>query len=147
MQQKGGIHTRRRLHRGTLLGLGIAAIAVTWMVYTFLGELVSPPATQRAGNLEISLYTTITGRPRVGDNQFEVKLREPKGRPVSQAEVEVAYRMGGAEYEGQMATRPEGYGVFSTALRFPQAGTWSVEVLVRRPGRPEVKVPFNLRVQ
>ena len=93
------------------------------------------------------MYPTLTGRPRVGDNQFEVKLREPQGRPVLQAEVEVAYNVGGVAYAGRMATRPEGYGVFSTVLHFPQAGAWDVEVLVRRPGVAEVKVPFSLHVQ
>jgi len=46
-----------------------------------------------------------------------------------------------------METRPEGYGMFSTVLSFPQPGTWNVEVLVRRPGHPEVKVPFSFNVE
>ncbi|MGH8071855.1 MAG: FixH family protein, partial [Candidatus Entotheonellia bacterium] len=136
----------RKLSPGGLLGLGLAIIAVVWLVYAFLGELAYPPATQRAGDLEVSLYPTLTGRPRVGDNQFEVKLAEPQGRPVSPAEVAVAYRMGNLGDGSRIATRPEGYGIFSTMLSFSEAGTWDVEVLVRRPGRPEVTVPFHLNV-
>jgi hypothetical protein len=136
----------RKLSPGALLGLGLAIIAVMWLVYAFLGELADPPATQRAGDLEVSLYPTLTGRPRVGDNQFEVKLAERQGQPVSQAEVEVAYRMGSLGDGSRIAARPEGYGIFSTVLRFHQAGTWNVEVFVRRPGRPEVTVPFRLNV-
>jgi hypothetical protein len=138
---------RRRLSRGALFGLGIVVIAVAWMVYAFLGELAPPPAMQRAGNLEISLYSTLTGRPRVGDNQFEIKLRDRQGQPVSHAEVEVGYSMGGMGHRSRVATRPEGYGIFSTVLTFPMAGTWTVEVEVRRPGGSEVKVPFTLSVR
>jgi hypothetical protein len=87
-------HKPRQLSPGALLGLGLAIIAVIWLVYAFLGELAYPPATQRAGDLEVFLYPTLTGRRRVGDNQFEVKLGERQGQPVSQAAVEVAYGMG-----------------------------------------------------
>jgi hypothetical protein len=130
-----------------LVGLGLAAIAVGWLLYVFLGELEPPPATQRAGDLEISLYSTLTGRPRVGQNQFEVKLRDLQGQPISQAEVDVVYSMGGMGHGNRMATRPEGYGMFSTVLSFAMPGLWKVEIMVRRPGAPEVKVPFSLSVE
>ena len=147
MQQRQAASRKpRKLSPGALVGLGLAIIAVMWLVYAFLGELAYPPATQHAGDLEVSLYPTLTGRPRVGDNQFEVKLAERQGQPVSPAAVEVAYGMGRVEDENRIATRPEGYAIFSTVLSFPQGGTWNVEVFVRRPGRPEVKVPFRLNV-
>jgi len=138
---------RHLLSPGGLVGLALAAVAVGWLIYAFLGELAPPPAVQRAGDLEISLYSTLTGRPRVGQNQFEVKLRGPQGQPVSQAEVEVAYSMAGMRHGSLMAMRPEGYGIFSTLLSFPMPGTWNAEVMVRRPGLPEVKVPFSLSVE
>ena len=147
MRQETESPKRRRPSRGALVGLALAAIAVGWLIYAFLGELAPPPATQRVGDLEISLYSTLTGRPRVGQNQFEVKLRDPQGQPVSQAEVEVAYSMGGMGHGSWMATRPEGYGIFSTVLSFSMPGTWNAEVMVRRPGLPEVRVPFSLRLE
>jgi len=55
----------------------VIATALGWLVYAFLGELAPPQAMQRAGDLAISLYSTLTGRPRVGANQFEIKLRDP----------------------------------------------------------------------
>lgn len=138
---------RRKMSRGASIGLAIAVLAVGWLLYVFLSELASPPPTQWAGDLEISLYSTLTGRPRLGDNQFEVKLRDRQGQFVSQADVEVAYRMGLMGHGGRMVTRPEGYGIFRTVLNFPMAGTWTVEVLVRRPGQPEMKAAFSLDVQ
>jgi hypothetical protein len=126
--------------------LALAVVAIGWLVYSFLTELSPLPATQWVGDLEISLYSTLTGRPRVGDNQFEVKLRDRQGQPVSQAEVAVAYSMGSMGHGSLVAMRHEGYGIFATMLDFPMAGTWKVEVLVRRPGTPEVKAPFSLRV-
>ena len=147
MQQRQAASRKpRKLSPGALVGLGLAIITVLWLVYAFLGELACPPATQRAGDLEVSLYPTLTGRPRVGDNQFEVKLAERQDQPVSPAEVAVAYSMGSVGDGSRTATRPEGYGIFTTVLSFPQGGTWNVEVFVRRPGRPEVKVPFRLNV-
>jgi hypothetical protein len=122
-------------------------IALAWLVYVFLGELAPPLDTQQIDDLEVAFYHTLTGRPRMGDNQFEVKLRDRQGQPVSQAEVAVAYSIGIMGYGSLVATRSEGYGIFATMLSFPMAGTWKVEVLVRRPGQPEVKAPFSLRVQ
>jgi hypothetical protein len=59
----------------------------------------------------------------------------------------VAYSTGSMGHKSRVVTRPEGYGIFSTMLSFPMAGTWHVEVIVRRPGQSEVKVPFSLSVQ
>jgi len=147
MPQEAETPKRRKLSRGALAALAIVVIAFGWLVYAFLGELAPPPATQQLGDLEVSLYSTLTGRPRVGDNQFEVKLRDRQGQPVSQAEVAMAYSMGSMGHGSLVAMRREGYGMFSTMLSFPMAGTWKVEILVRRPGQPEVKAPFSLRVQ
>jgi hypothetical protein len=122
-------------------------IAFAWLVYVFLGELAPPLDTQQVDDLEVAFYPTLTGRPRVGDNQFEVKLRDRQGRPVSQAEVAVAYSMGSMGHGSLVTMRREGYGIFAAMLSFPMAGTWKVEVLVRRPGQPEIKAPFSLRVQ
>jgi len=138
---------RRRPSRGALAGFAAAAIAGGWLFYVFLGELAPPPATQRAGDLEISLYSTLTGRPRVGANQFEVKLRDPLGQPVSQAEVEVIYGMAGTGHRSRMPTRAEGYGLFSTMLSFPMPGNWNAEVMVRRPGLSDVKVLYSLSIE
>jgi YtkA-like len=113
----------RGLSRGAVVGLAVTAIALGWLGYSFLGALAPPPATQRAGDLHISLYSTLTGRPRVGANQFEIKLRDPQGQPVSQAEVDVVYSMRGMGHGSRIATRPEGYGMFSTVLSFSMPGT------------------------
>jgi hypothetical protein len=147
MRQEIKSPKRRGPSRGALAGFAVTAIALGWLVYSFLSELAPPPATQRAGDLEISLYSTLTGRPRVGANQFEIKLRDLQGQPVSQADVDVVYSMGGMGHGSRMATRPEGYGIFSTVLSFSMPGTWNAEVMVRRPGLPEVRVPFSLRLE
>lgn len=147
MRQEGDSPRRRPMSRGALAGLALAVIALAWLLYALVSELATPPATQQVGDLEISLYSTLTGRPRVGDNQFEVKLRDRQGQPVSGANVEVAYSMGGMQHASRMATRPEGYGIFSTVLSFPMAGTWNVEVVVQRPNQPAVQAPFSLKVQ
>ena len=147
MRQESKSPKRRGPSRGALVGLAVTATALAWLGYSFLGELAPPPATQRSGDLEISLYSTLTGRPRVGANQFEIKLRDPQGQPVSQADVDVVYNMDGMGHGSRMATRPEGYGIFSTVLSFSMPGTWNAEVMVRRPGLPEVRVPFSLRLE
>jgi hypothetical protein len=137
---------RPALSRGALLGLSIALIAAGWLIYAFVSELALPPATQRVEDLEVSLYSTFTGRPQVGSNQFEVKLRDHQGQLISQAEVEVSYRTGTMPPSARVTARPEGFGIFSTVLAFPATGLWQVDVIVRRPGRPTVQVPFDLHV-
>jgi hypothetical protein len=146
VRSHAGAVKRLALSRGALLGLAIAGIAVGWLIYAFVSELVLPPATQRIEDLEVSLYSTLTGRPQVGSNQFEVKLRDHQGQLISQAEVEVSYRTGTMPPGGRVAARPEGFGIFSTVLTFPATGLWQVDVIVRRPGSPTVQVPFNLHV-
>jgi hypothetical protein len=139
--------TRRRLlSPGAWAGLVVACLAVGWLLYTFLQEL-TPARTQRLGDLEISLYSTLTGRPRLGVNQFEVKLRDLQGQPVSQAHVAVRYALDGTGSASVTDTRFEGYGIFSVVLNFPEAGDWHATVLVGRPGLPELSAPFIIRVE
>jgi hypothetical protein len=137
---------RATLSRGALLGLAIAVIATGWLIYAFVSELALPPATQRVDDLEVSLYSTLTGRPQVGSNQFEVKLRDQQGQLISQAEVEVLYRAATMPPGDRVTARPEGFGIFSTVLAFATPGLWQVEVIVRRPGRPTVRAPYDLYV-
>jgi hypothetical protein len=137
---------RVALSRGALLGLAIAVIAAMWLIYAFVSELVLPPAAQRVDDLEVSLYPTLTGRPQVGSNQFEVKLRDQQGQLISQAGVEVLYRTATTLAGDRVTARPEGFGIFSTVLAFAAPGRWQVEVIVRRPGRPTIQAPFDLYV-
>lgn len=123
-----------RGHRPRVVGLLIAG-----QVGTFTCDAT--------GDLEISLYPAPTGRPRLGGNQLDVKRRDPQGWPVSEAEVKVAASMDGRGHGNRMATRPGGYGIFSTVLRFPMPGKWNAEVIVRRPGPPHVNVSFRLSVE
>lgn len=137
------------LSRGALLGLMIAVVAAGWLLYAFVSEVALPPATQRVDDLEVSLYSTLTGRPQVGSNQFEVKLRNHQGQPIAQAEVELTYAAaaGTGASGDRVPARAEGFGIFSTVLTFPTSGSWRVDVLVRCPGTPTIQVPFNLHVQ
>lgn len=147
MERKAESARKRVLSPGALVGLAVAAVAVGWLVYTFVGELAWPPETQRREDLDISLYSTLTGRPRVGVNQFEVKLRNLRGQPVAEADVTVHYSVDGTAPASRTETRSEGYGLFSTVLNFTRAGNWHATVLVGRPGLPELSAPFIIRVK
>ena len=138
---------RRTLSPGALVGFAIAAVAVGWLLYIFMDELAWPPETQRTGEVDISLYPTLTGRPRLGMNQFEVKLRDLRGQPISDADVTVHYSLDGINGVSKIATRSEGYGLFSTVLNFPKAGEWQATVYVRRVRAPELTASFIIRVE
>lgn len=90
---------------------------------------------QRVGDLQVALYTTLTGAPRVGENQFEVKLTDLADQPVSDAVVTLQYRMRQMGGSTQAPARAAGLGLYQATLHFPTAGTWDVEVHIERGGK------------
>lgn len=136
--------TRRRSVIAALVGLGLAG----WAVYAFLTS-VTAPLVRETGDLKIYLYPTLTGVPRVGDNNFEVKVLDREGRPVDGASVNVRYTMTGMSgMEARtLGARAVTQGIYETTLSLSMAGTWEVGVTVERPGVAPVTVSFPVQVQ
>ncbi len=151
---------RVRLHfRRVLLGeVGLAAL-----VLLVAGVLISqapgkPGAVGATGPVRpIVLNATaedVSARfvmtpGRIGLNRFDITVNEGDGRPVRNG-TEVVLRISTLDVDtGTTETRTEalGGGRFTvTGTYVSTVGLWEVAALVRRPGRDEVRVPFQFRM-
>ena len=82
-----------------------------------------------------------------GAAPLAVRVRDASGSPVEHARVRVEYTMDmpGMTIESAEA-RELGAGRYEAAARFPMAGPWSVVISIERPGHPEARARFTLRV-
>jgi copper transport protein len=151
---------RVRLHfRRVLLGeVGLAAL-----VLLVAAVLISqaPGASRTAGATgpvrPIVLDATaedITARfvmtpGRIGLNRFDFTVTEGNGRPVPNG-TEVVLRISTLDVDTgitEAKTEALGGGRFTaTGTYVSTVGLWEVAALVRRPGRDEVRVPFQFRM-
>jgi RND family efflux transporter MFP subunit len=102
------------------------------------------PATQTtaraAEQLQIALRTQ-PEPPKVGESQLEVNVQTPDGKPVSDAEVTVAFYMAAMPTMNMPAMRNEaklpaaGNGVYRGTANIMMAGRWNVSVIVSRGGQ------------
>ncbi len=103
----------------------------------------APPAQARGGAAREQLgirWRSQPDPPKVGENQFEVTVTDPAGKPVDDAEVAVQFFMAAMPTMNMPAMRndvklsPEGGGVYRRTAPIPIAGQWDVTVVVRRNG-------------
>jgi copper transport protein len=151
---------RVRLHfRRVLLGeVGLAAL-----VLLVAGVLISqapgkPGAVGATGPVRpIVLNATaedVSARfvmtpGRIGLNRFDITVNEGDGRPVPNG-TEVVLRISTLDVDTgttEAKTEALGGGRFTAAGTYVSTvGLWEVAALVRRPGRDEVRVPFQFRM-
>jgi Cu(I)/Ag(I) efflux system membrane fusion protein len=91
----------------------------------------STPVRVRAGDVEI--VASVSPRDlRVGKNELVVELRDPNGEPISDADVEVAVKMGamGAmpPMGGPASVESIGDGKYRADFQLDMGGTWQVQV-------------------
>jgi hypothetical protein len=104
----------------------------------------SPPAPAAAGaareRLDIA-FRSQPDPPQSGDNVFEVRVKDPDGKPVTDAEVTVAFFMPAMPTMNMPAMRNEaklshaGNGVYRGTGQVMMAGRWEVSVIVTRGGQ------------
>ena len=77
----------------------------------------------------------------MGENQFEVQVKDPAGQPVDDAEVEIVFFMPAMPSMNVPAMRSAvtlvsaGGGVYRGTGDVPMAGRWAVTVTVTRAGQ------------
>jgi Cu(I)/Ag(I) efflux system membrane fusion protein/cobalt-zinc-cadmium efflux system membrane fusion protein len=97
---------------------------------------------QPAQEIEVAFSTT-PSPPRKGENQFQVRLTDRQGRPVSGAEVTVVFYMPAMPAMGMSAMtakselRSSGAGIYTGSGVLGSGGTWQVTITVRRGGTVE----------
>jgi RND family efflux transporter MFP subunit len=97
-----------------------------------------PAVASAAPKLRVELSTSPTPA-KVGKNAVRVKVADPSGQPIADAEVEVRIfmpQMGAmAPMEAKSTLAPEGGGQYAGEIDIPMAWTWETTVIVRKGGQ------------
>ncbi len=86
-------------------------------------------------------FRSVPDPPKVGENQFEVTVKDPSGKAVADAEVAVQFFMAGMPTMNMPAMRnevklsPAGGGVYRGTGQMMMAGRWDASVTVTRGGQ------------
>jgi membrane fusion protein, copper/silver efflux system len=115
------------------------------------GAFVPPPpgvganAVKQASEAisQASMEFTSDPNPLVrGHNKVTVTLRDPKGAPISGAQVTVSFYMAAMPSMGMTAMRAQGAaddqgnGIYATNIELPSGGTWSLTIAASKGGHP-----------
>lgn len=99
--------------------------------------------------VDIMLMST-PSPPKLGDNTFEVMLKNADGKPVTNAEVSVAFFMAAMpamkmpEMKNTVALKHVKDGVYSGTGQVMMAGTWDATVTVKRGGKDVASKKFSI---
>jgi membrane fusion protein, copper/silver efflux system len=113
----------------------------------------APPGAQAAASTGPALTITfrpVTDPPKTGENVFEVTVKDPTGKPVTDADVSVQLLMPAMPAMNMPAMRNEtrlthaGGGVYRGPGQVLMAGRWDVTVTVSKDGRRIGSGPFAL---
>ena len=90
--------------------------------------------------LDITFHS-VPDPPKVGENQFEIMVKDPSGKPIADAEVAVQFFMAAMPTMNMPAMRnevklsPAGGGVYRGTGQVMMAGRWDASVTVTRGGQ------------
>lgn len=142
--------------RTTPRGLGAAVIAITFGVGWLMSANVIPggvfmaqsanSAAPRTGRAAASKQPSIVLRsqptpPKAGDNNFEVTVKDVAGKPISDADVSLAFYMAAMpvmkmpEMRNTVALKHDTSGVYRGSGQVMMAGQWDVTIIVKRNGQ------------
>jgi hypothetical protein len=98
------------------------------------------PGGAPAQQLDITFHS-VPDPPKVGENQFEVMVKGPTGKPIADAEVAIQFFMAAMPTMNMPAMRngvklsPAGGGVYRGTGQVMMAGRWDASVIVTRGGQ------------
>jgi nitrogen fixation protein FixH len=108
----------------------------------------APAATAKARGLEIAFRTLSS--PTSGDNKVEAVVKEADGKPVTDADVSVTFRMPAMpsmnmpEMHSTTSLAHEGAGRYVGTGQLEMTGSWNVTVTVSRNGAQIGNQRFSL---
>jgi Cu(I)/Ag(I) efflux system membrane fusion protein len=116
-----------------------------------LGMPTSTPAKPVSETRKVSSYvltlSTVPAIPKAGETMLRLKLNDPEGKPVTNANVLFVYTM---PMPGMTDTKVTSIytkdGIYEGKAMLGMAGTWEVKVSVTAPGRPPITEKFQLAV-
>jgi len=134
----------------------VAALASVLLLGTACGDdrSAAPPAAQSGsstGALSITFRTL--GTPQSGENKVEAVVKQADGKPVTDANVAVTFRMPAMpsmnmpEMHSTTALTHQGDGRYVGTGQLEMAGSWNVTVNVSRNGAQVASSRFALQAK
>ena len=139
------VHTVRR---HALLILSVAALGA--MVASASAAQAPAKSSAKAKPARLTIMLMKPTAAKTGDNQFEVMVNGPDGKPIADAEVSVMLVMPAmkmAEMRNEVKLKPGGGGKYSGTGQVMMAGQWNVTVSVKKAGKEigSKKVTLNAK--
>jgi len=142
----------QRIHKRTF-GLtattAAIALAITMAGPDHVAAAQQPAASQKP-TLDIML-TSKPSPPKTGDNTLEVMVKDPAGKPITDAEVTAMFYMGamGAmpEMKNNVTLKHQKEGRYVGTGQVMMAGKWDVTVMVKRAGKEIGSKKFPVTAQ
>ena len=132
----------RRLARGAAFLCALAAISV---LFAGCGRIQQTPAAAQDGYTVTMVAQPST--PVIGDGTLVVTLRDPAGKPVTGAGLQIEGNMSHAGMTPVMADGASGKdGVYRVPLTWTMAGDWYVDVKFTLPDGQKITRRFPLQV-
>ena len=104
------------------------------------------PQTRKVGDLVLTLSTD-PAPPKEGANLLRLRITDPSGRPVEDANVIFSYTMPMPGMKGVKAPASLKNDQYEAKAKFGMAGTWEVTAVIARPGRPDIQEKFALEAK
>ena len=129
--------------RNTHLHTRVLACAALLMVFALASSSMAAaqqPAAAKKPSLDIMLMSKPTP-PKMGDNTFEVMVKGPDGKPITDADVTVLFYMAAMpamkmpEMKNTVTLKHQKGGTYVGTGQVMMAGTWEATVTVKRAGK------------
>jgi hypothetical protein len=136
------------MRQRTCIAMCAAAVAIG-AAFTAAPSAQAPPASQKPA-FDITL-TSKPNPPKTGDNALEVTVKDPAGKPVTDAEVAVTFFMAAMpamkmpEMKNTVTLKHQKNGTYAGTGQIMMAGKWDATVVVKRGGKEVAskKVPVT----
>ena len=128
-------NVKSRFHSTTFALAGLLAVFAT----VSLGAFQKPAAGQKS-NLDITL-TSKPSPPMMGENTFEVTVKDADGKPITDGEVSVMFHMAAMpemkmpEMKNSVTLKHQKEGRYVGTGQVTMAGKWDATVTVKRAGK------------
>ena len=140
------------------MNLRLRAIAMIFAAMTatlLLGTACSDdtPAAKPGGGAGLAISFRTLDAAAQGDNKVEVVVKQPDGKPVSDATVAVTFRMPAMpsmnmpEMHNTVSLTPQGDGRYVGTGQLEMTGSWQVAVTVSRDGAQIGTQRFTLQAK
>jgi|GEM_PF-2077475 len=128
------------------------AVAITMNVPLQIAAAPQQSAATKKPTLDIML-TSKPSPPKTGDNTFEVMVKDPAGKPITDAEVTAMFFMAAMpamkmpEMKNNVTLKHEKEGRYVGTGQVMMAGKWDVTVMVKRAGKEIGSKKFPVTAQ